>query len=112
MDTILSVTELTHGIKKHLESRFPYVCVQGEISNLKQPSSGHLYFTLKDAQSQIPCVLFRGQAQQLPKLPKNGDQVILKGEINVYAIGGYYQISVRNLQFAGVGELLLKLHEL
>jgi len=109
---VLSVTELTLSIKKQLESRFPYVNVQGEITNFKEQASGHLYFTLKDAGSQISGVLFRGNAQGLSRMPKNGDQVIVQGELSVYAPRGNYQLIVRQLQYAGVGELLLKLHAL
>jgi len=109
---VLTVTELTLSIKKQLESRFPYVNVQGEITNFKEQASGHLYFTLKDAQSQISGVLFRGNAQSLARMPKNGDQVVVQGELSVYAPRGNYQLIVRQLQYAGVGELLLKLHAL
>ena len=109
---ILTVTELTSSIKKQLESRFPFVHVQGEITNFKEQASGHLYFTLKDAQSQISGVLFRGNAQALARMPKNGDQVIVQGELSVYAPRGNYQLIIRQLQYAGVGELLLKLHAL
>lgn len=109
---VLTVTELTLAIKKQLESRFPFVHVQGEITNFKEQSSGHLYFTLKDAQSQISAVLFRGNAQGLTRLPKNGDQVIVQGELSVYPPRGNYQLIIRQLQYAGVGELLLKLHAL
>ncbi|MBP7073895.1 MAG: exodeoxyribonuclease VII large subunit [Rhabdochlamydiaceae bacterium] len=109
---VLSVSELTLSIKKHLEGRFQALKVQGEITNFKEQSSGHLYFTLKDAQSQISAVLFRGNAASLTRLPKNGDQVIVQGEISVYAPRGNYQLIIRQLQYAGVGELLLKLHAL
>ncbi len=109
---VLSVSELTLSIKKHLEGRFQALKVQGEITNFKEQASGHLYFTLKDAQSQISAVLFRGNATSLTRLPKNGDQVIVQGEISVYAPRGNYQLIIRQLQYAGVGELLLKLHAL
>jgi exodeoxyribonuclease VII large subunit len=112
MENILSVTELTFAIKKKLETGFPNISVRGEISNFKEQASGHLYFTLKDAESQISAALFRGHTKGLAKMPKNGDQVVVKGEINVYPPRGNYQVIVRELQFAGVGELLLKLHEL
>ncbi len=109
---ILSVSELTLSIKKHLEGRFQALKVQGEITNFKEQASGHLYFTLKDAQAQISAVLFRGNAASLKRLPKNGDQVIVQGEISVYAPRGNYQLIIRQLEYAGVGELLLKLHAL
>ncbi|MES2121396.1 MAG: exodeoxyribonuclease VII large subunit, partial [Chlamydiota bacterium] len=110
MQEILSVSELTNEIKKQIESRFPAVAVKGEISNLKEQSSGHIYFTLKDAGAQLSAVLFRGNARELSRLPKNGDQVVLRGEISLYTPRGQYQMIVRNLEYAGVGELLLKLH--
>ncbi len=109
---IFSVSELTLAIKKILEGKFHFVKVQGEITNFKEQTSGHLYFTLKDAESQISCVLFRGNAVHLTRLPKNGDQVIVQGEVSVYAPRGNYQLIIRELQYAGMGELLLKLHAL
>ncbi len=112
MTEIWTVTELTSAIKTHLEGKFSYICVQGEISNLKEQSSGHLYFTLKDAEAQISAVLFRGNTRGLARMPKSGDQVVVKGELSVYAPRGNYQILVRELHYTGVGELLLKWHEL
>jgi exodeoxyribonuclease VII large subunit len=112
MQEILSVSELTASIKKHLESRYPIVFVKGEISNFKEQASGHLYFTLKDLESQISAVLFRGNTRELKRLPKNGDQVIVQGEINVYAPRGSYQIIIRKLDYLGLGELLMQLQAL
>src|ERR1700691_2423944 len=108
MTEVWTVTELTSAIKTHLEGKFAYICVQGEISNLKEQSSGHLYFTLKDAEAHISAVLFRGNTRGLARMPKSGDQVIVKGELSVYAPRGNYQILVRELHYTGVGELLLK----
>lgn len=112
LQEVLSVAELTSAIKNQLESRFPAVSVKGEISNFKEQASGHLYFTLKDQEAQISAVLFRGNAKDLGRLPKNGDQVILRGELSVYAPRGNYQIVARKLEFLGVGELLMQLHAL
>lgn len=109
---VFSVSELTNAIKGVLEPPFRAISVQGEISNFKLQTSGHLYFSLKDAGSQISAVLFKGNAAQLSRMPKEGDQVIAKGEISLYAPKGQYQIVIRELQFLGVGELLLKLHQL
>ncbi len=109
---VFSVSELTFAIKGVLEPSFRGIAVKGEISNFKLQSSGHLYFSLKDANAQISAVLFKGNAASLPKLPKEGDQVIASGEISLYAPRGQYQIVIRELQFLGVGELLLKLHQL
>jgi exodeoxyribonuclease VII large subunit len=112
MEEILSVSALTTAIKKQLESRFPSVYVKGEVSNLKEQSSGHLYFSLKDQEAQISAVLFRGNARDLTRPLKNGDQVVVRGEINVYPPRGYYQIIVRKLEYVGVGALLMQLHAL
>ncbi len=107
-----TVSELTFAIKSLLEPNFRSICVKGEISNFKLQSSGHLYFSLKDAGSQISAVLFKGNAAALPRMPKEGDQVVALGEISLYAPRGQYQIIIRELQFLGVGELLLQLHQL
>ena len=112
MQEILTVSQLTSAIKKQLESRFTGLFVRGEISNLKEQSSGHLYFTLKDQEAQLSAVLFRGDARSLKRSPKAGDQVVARGELSVYPPRGNYQMIVRELDFLGVGELLLKLHEL
>lgn len=108
----ITVTELTSAIKGLLEPAFRSISVQGEISNFKLQASGHLYFSLKDAHSQISAVLFKGSAAGLARMPKEGDQVIARGEISLYVPRGQYQIVIRELQFLGVGELLLKLHRL
>ncbi|KAF3362052.1 Exodeoxyribonuclease 7 large subunit [Chlamydiales bacterium STE3] len=109
---ILTVSALTEAIKFSLEKTFPFVSLQGEVSNCKLQSSGHLYFSLKDNQAQIGAVMFRLDASKIAKPLKDGDQVIVKGSINVYPATGKYQIVVRELQYAGLGELLLKLEEL
>lgn len=109
---VLTVSELTSAIKGILEPTFRGISVKGEISNFKLQTSGHLYFSLKDAGSQISAVLFKGNAKDLPRLPKEGDQVIAMGEISLYAPRGQYQIVIRELQFLGVGELLMRLHQL
>lgn len=109
---VFSVSELTSAIKGILEPNFRGICVRGEISNFKLQSSGHLYFSLKDEGSQISAALFRGNAARLSRMPKDGDQVIASGEISLYAPRGQYQIVIRDLQFLGVGELLMKLHQL
>ncbi len=108
----LTVTQLTKAIKQSLESTFPSIWLQGEVSNFKKHSSGHLYFSLKDSGAQIAAVMFRGCAQSLKVLPKDGDQVTVYGSLNVFPPSGKYQISVQSLKLAGVGELLLKLEEL
>lgn len=111
-NAILSVSDLTLSIKKNLESKYNSVRVKGEISNLKRQSSGHIYFSLKDANAQISAVLFQGNTRSLTQLPKDGDQVILEGEISVYAPRGAYQLIVRKVEFDGIGKLLIELHQL
>lgn len=109
---VLSVTALTQSVKTLLEGQFRFISVQGEISNCKLQTSGHLYFSLKDSEAQIGAVMFKADAAGLPRLPKDGDQVIVKGALNVYPPSGKYQIVVRSLELAGLGALLLKLEEL
>ena len=109
---ILSVSELTNAIKQKLEGVFALIAVQGEVSNLRKQASGHLYFTLKDSDSQISSVLFRGTAAHLSRIPKEGDQLIIRGALSVYAPRGTYQIIVREVEFSGTGQLLQRLHEL
>lgn len=106
---IFSVSSLTAAIKKKLETHFTFIAVQGEVSNLRQQSSGHIYFTLKDKEAQISAVLFRGNSAHLSRPPKEGDQVIVQGELSVYPPRGNYQIIVREVEFSGEGELLRRL---
>lgn len=112
MQNPMTVTQLTQAIKLCLESGFPNVWIQGEISNCKCQTSGHLYFSLKDAQAQISAIMFRADAALLPVQPKDGNQVLVRGELNVYPASGKYQLVVRELQQVGLGALLLKLEEL
>lgn len=111
-EQILSVTELTRRIKGVLEGGFSNVLVQGEISNFKQHSSGHLYFTLKDEGAQLSAVMWRSRAVDLFFIPQDGMKVIARGKITVYEPRGNYQIDVLQLQPAGVGELQLAFERL
>lgn len=108
----LTVSQLTQAIKMSLESKFPGILLQGEVSNSKMHTSGHYYFSLKDAGAQIAAVMYRGDASTLKVIPKDGDQVIVRGDLNVYPPSGKYQIIAKELRPVGVGELLLKLEEL
>lgn len=109
---IFTVSQLSYAIKHCLETTFPAVSLQGEISNCKLHTSGHLYFSLKDANAQIAAVMFKPDVAGLKMTLKDGMQVVVRGEVNVYPQGGRYQITVRELKPVGVGELLLKLEEL
>jgi exodeoxyribonuclease VII large subunit len=111
--TILGVTALTRKIRSLLESGIGDVWVEGEISNLRRQSSGHLYFTLKDANSQLQCVMFAGQTPQLRGMNFNdGAQVQVFGELTVYEPRGNYQLVVRRVQEKGVGALQARFEEL
>lgn len=109
---ILTVSQLSNAIKHSLETTFPLVWLQGEVSNCKLNTSGHLYFSIKDTYAQITAVMFRPDVALLKSIPKDGAQIIVRGEINVYPASGKYQILVRELRLVGLGELLLQLEEL
>ncbi len=109
---IYSVTELTANIKQILESSFPFVWVEGEISNLKETSSGHIYFILKDAFSQLKVVLFRNFLSSLKFRLKNGLQIIVGGRISLYAERGEYQLIAESVEPKGMGSLQLALEQL
>ena len=104
---ILTVSKLNQQVKMLLEEKFPFVWVKGEISNFRVPASGHFYFTLKDAKSQINAVFFRAQNRFLRFLPEAGMQVICQARLSVYEPRGEYQIIVEVMEPVGVGELQL-----
>ncbi|MBD9356631.1 exodeoxyribonuclease VII large subunit [Methylomonas albis] len=104
---IFSVSQLNREAKRLLASHFLTVQVQGEISNLSLPSSGHYYFTLKDAQAQIRCAMFKGQQQRLLFKPANGNLVVATAQVSLYEPRGDYQLVVEQLEEAGDGALRL-----
>src|SRR5262245_28641680 len=106
---ILSVSEITQAIKLTLETTFPRVWVKGEVTNPKLNTSGHFYFTLKDEYAQISAVCFRADIAKVPLLPKSGDQILVRAEMNVWPPKGGYQLVVRELSHVGIGEQLIKL---
>ena len=105
----MTVTELTRRIKSELEEQFPAVVVEGELSNVRPSSAGHVYFTLKDDDAALSGVLFRGRAGGLTFTPEDGQQVVAHGSISVYAKRGTYQIIVERLELAGIGRILAML---
>ena len=109
---IYSVTELNLAIKGLLEKQFPDVWVAGEVSNFRGASSGHLYFTLKDAGAQLRAVCFRNQARYLKFKPQDGISVIARGRLGVYEARGEYQLYVEYLEPAGLGALQLAFEQL
>ena len=111
-DEIISVGQLNQQAKALLENQFRGVSVIGEISNIARPSSGHIYFTLKDEDGAIRCAMFRNQNLRLNFEPQNGDQYILKGQVSLYAPRGDYQLIVSSMQPAGAGNLMHQFEEL
>lgn len=109
---LLTVSQATHAIKRILEMGFSSLYVKGEISNCKKQSSGHYYFSLKDENASIACVLFRQDALKLSDPLKDGESITIKGSLTVYPQSGKYQIIVREVQRTGLGDLLLKLEQL
>ncbi len=112
VETPLSVSQLNWVIKQTLEQAVPRVWTEGEISDLSRPSSGHLYFTLKDEQSQIRGVMWRSTAQRLPFKLNDGMSVICQGAVEVYAPRGSYQLIVQRMQPQGLGALQLAFQQL
>ncbi len=104
---ILTVSELTQEIKDILELKFPDIWVEGEISNLRIPPSGHIYFTLKDDFSQIRAVLFKMQARTLRFVLEDGLHVICRGRVSVYERRGEYQLILEEVEPKGIGALQL-----
>lgn len=111
-EEVLSVALLTERIKELLEASFSSVWVSGEISNLSRPQSGHLYFTLKDAEAQIRGVIWRGTAQKLRFDLEDGMEVVCQGDLDVYPPRGSYQLVVRQVLPKGLGTLELALRKL
>lgn len=109
---ILSVSQLTTLVRSLLEENFEHVWVEGEISNLSTPGSGHLYFTLKDSGAALRCVMFRGSAKALRFRLADGMKIILRGRMTVYDQRGDYQLLVEYMEPQGVGALQLAFQQL
>jgi exodeoxyribonuclease VII large subunit len=102
---IPSVSQLTDKIKALLEQNFVDILVEGETSNVNQSRNGHFYFTLKDSNASLPCVIWRSTAQRLGIHLTDGQQIVVGGDIQVYAPHGRYQMIVNLVQQAGIGKL-------
>ena len=109
---ILTISELTQKIKALLETNLYYVWVEGEISNLRSPVSGHIYFTLKDAGAQIRAVVFRNQAKFFKFKPSDGLHVICRGMVSVYQERGEYQLILDYIEPKGLGAQQAALQQL
>jgi exodeoxyribonuclease VII large subunit len=102
---IYSVSRLNSEVRAVLEGSFPLLWVEGEISNLAAPSSGHLYFSLKDSHAQVRCALFRSTRNRLRIRPENGMQVLLRARVSLYEGRGEFQLVAEHLEPAGEGAL-------
>ena len=109
---IISVGELNRSAKYLLEDAFTNIAVIGEISNMSRPSSGHIYFTLKDEDGAIGCAMWRSQASKLNFNPEDGDKCILKGQVSLYPATGRYQLMVKSIEQAGAGNLMHQFEKL
>ena len=109
---IWSVRDLVAAVRMHIEREYGDTWVEGEISNFRAHDSGHLYFTLKDENSQIRAVMFRSQARLLRFRPENGMQVVLRGRVTIYEDRGELQISAEYLEPKGAGALLIAFEQL
>jgi exodeoxyribonuclease VII large subunit len=109
---VLSVSELTAQVKRLLEKSVGQVWVTGEVTNLRAQSSGHMYFTLKDAAAQLSCVLFSREKVLHRDLLADGQKVLLQGDVTVYEARGQYQLIVRAVELQGVGALQIAFEKL
>ena len=114
IDSIYTVSDVNRIIKQMIETRADFFNIQlrGEVSNFRKYASGHCYFTLKDKNSVIKAVMFRGRASELKFLPKDGDQVLAIGRIGVYERDGIYQLYVDIMIASGAGDLMVAYEKL
>ncbi|MCK4608663.1 MAG: exodeoxyribonuclease VII large subunit [Gammaproteobacteria bacterium] len=109
---VYTVSQLNSGTRMLLEDNFPLIWVEGEISNLACPSSGHIYFSLKDQFAQVRCAMFRRQNQGLSFTPENGMQVLVQAQVSIYEPRGDYQLIGHQMEQAGAGVLQRKFEAL
>ncbi len=109
---IYSVSKLNQSVATLLEQEFSWVWVEGEISNLALPASGHIYFSLKDKSAQISCAMFKGRNRTLSFRPENGNQVMVRAKVSLYQPRGNYQLIVDRMEEAGDGALRQQFEQL
>jgi len=109
---IISVSEINRRAKSILEENFPFVWIQGEVSNFFSAASGHWYFSLKDESSEIRCAMFANKSHRITFEPKDGDHLVLNGTLSIFEGRGQYQIIVEHIELAGEGALLKAFEEL
>ena len=100
---IYTISRLNAEVRAVLEGSFPLLWIEGEVSNLAAPRSGHLYFSLKDAHAQVRCALFRAKRQRLRFSPGDGDHVLVRARISFYEPRGDFQLIIEHLEPAGAG---------
>ncbi len=109
---IYSISRLVRETRTILEGSFPLVWVEGEISNLARPASGHIYFSLKDEAAQVRCAMFRSKRQRLRFQPTNGQQVLIRARVSLYEARGEFQLIAEHMEPAGEGALRLAFERL
>lgn len=112
LNDIYSVSSLNLSVANLLEQTFAWIWVEGEISNLAQPASGHIYFSLKDRSAQVSCAMFKGRNRTLKFQPENGNQVLLRAKVSLYQPRGNYQLIVDRMEEAGDGALRRQFEQL
>jgi len=112
MPDTISVSQLTRQIKASLNNRFPSVWIEGEISGITRPSSGHVYLTLKDPHAQINGIIWASDAEALDFELEQGMKVVCRGGVDVYPQRGVYQIIIRRIMPKGIGSLQLAFKQL
>lgn len=111
-NSIYSVSSLNQSVANLLEQHYGWIWVEGEISNLAQPTSGHIYFSLKDHSAQISCAMFKGRNRSLKFQPENGNQVMVRAKVSLYQPRGNYQLIVDRMEEAGDGALRRQFEQL
>ncbi len=109
---ILSPSQLNTLARDLLEGAFPMVWVEGELSSVSRPASGHLYFNLKDARAQVRCAMFRTRSVSLKFAPREGVRVLARGRLTLYEARGDYQLVLDHMEEAGEGALRRAFEEL
>ena len=109
---IFSPSELVRVARATIEQRFPLIWVEGEISNFARPASGHLYFSLKDANAQVRCAMFRPKSTHLRFRPADGMRVLVRVRVSLYEARGEFQLIVEHMEEAGEGALLREFEQL
>jgi exodeoxyribonuclease VII large subunit len=109
---VFTVSRLNREARAVLEGSFPLLWVEGEISNLAQPASGHIYFTLKDPAAQVRCAMFRAKRLLLGFVPASGQHVLVRARVSLYEGRGEFQLNVEHMEPAGEGALRLEFERL